>query len=137
MLTYNHSDCLEKSINDILSQKYENFRLRIVDDCSTDDSFGIAKKFEAVDSRVRVFRNPSNLGMFENFESNLLEIFKENDFDFFGWLGPDDEWSDIWLESLVNLQPSDDTRGLRQSFVIYDYQTHRQIREYLDRKILK
>lgn len=132
MLTYNHSDCMEKSINDILSQTYPNFELRIVDDCSTDNSFEIAKSFMAVDSRISVFRNPRNLGMFENFESNLLKLFKEDDFDYFGWLGPDDEWSELWLESLVNLESPDDMNGLRQSFVIYNHQSHIQIREYSD-----
>jgi glycosyltransferase involved in cell wall biosynthesis len=123
---------MEKSIDDILAQTYPNFELRIVDDCSTDDSFEIAKSFEAFDSRISVFRNPRNLGMFENFESNLLELFKNNDFDFFGWLGPDDEWSELWLESLVNLQSPGDTYGLRQSFVIYNHHSHLQIREYSD-----
>jgi glycosyltransferase involved in cell wall biosynthesis len=132
MLTFNHSDCLKKSINDILSQTYPNFTLKIVDDCSEDDSFEIAKRFEALDSRVRVFKNTRNLGMFENFESNLLQLFKEDNFDFFGWLGPDDEWSDIWLETLVNLQPPEDKKGLRQSFVTYKYQSDLQIRQYSD-----
>lgn len=132
MLTYNHSDCLEKSISEILSQTYPNFTLKIVDDFSTDDSYEIAKKFEALDSRVHVFRNPRNLGMFENFESNLLSLFEENNFDLFGWLGPDDEWSDKWLESLVNRQPSDDMNGLRQSYVIYNYKSHLEVRKYLD-----
>lgn len=132
MLTYNHSDCLEKSISDILAQTYENFTLRIVDDCSDDNSFEIAKMFEAADSRVCVFKNDRNLGMFENFESNLLQLFKESNFEFFGWLGPDDEWSQKWLESLVNLKPSDDTSGLRQSSVIYGYKSHLEIREYSD-----
>ena len=132
MLTYNHSDCLKKSINDILIQTYPNFTLKIVDDFSEDDSFEIAKGFEELDSRIRVFKNPCNLGMFENFESNLLQLFKEDDFDFFGWLGPDDEWSNIWLEKLVNLQPPEDKKGLRQSFVTYKYQSNLQIREYSD-----
>ncbi len=130
MLTYNHSDCLEKSISKILSQTYSNFTLRIVDDFSTDDSYEIAKKFESIDSRVHVFRNPCNLGMFENFESNLLSLFKEDNFDLFGWLGPDDDWSDKWLESLVNRQPCDDMKGLRQSYVIYNYEDHLQVRKY-------
>jgi GT2 family glycosyltransferase len=132
MLTYNHSDCLSKSINDILSQTYKNFTLQIVDDFSEDHSFEIAKAFEILDSRVRVIKNTRNLGMFENFEMNLKGLFNESKFDFFGWLGPDDEWSDTWLENLIQMEAPKDMTGVRQSFVIYDYQSGREIREYSD-----
>ena len=132
MLTYNHSDCLSKSINDILSQTYQNFTLQIVDDFSEDNSFEIAKAFEILDSRVRVMKNTRNLGMFENFEINLKELFNESKFDFFGWLGPDDEWSDTWIETLVQLEAPKIMTGVRQSFVIYNYQSGPEIREYSD-----
>ena len=132
MLTYNHADCLKESINRVLSQTYQNFTLRVIDDSSEDKSFEIAKEFEYYDSRVSVSRNTNNLGMFQNFEINLLEIFEKLEFDYFGWLGPDDDWSNDWLESLVLLDTPEDRRGVRQSFVTYQYEHNSQIREYSD-----
>jgi len=132
MLTYNHADCLSKSINRILAQTYQNFNLRVVDDYSEDKSFEIAKEFENHDSRVSVSKNTYNLGMFQNFEINLFETFDSTEFDFFGWLGPDDDWSNTWLESLVLMEAPEDRRGVRQSFVTYQYQNSSEIREYSD-----
>lgn len=132
MLTYNHADCLSESINRVLSQTYQNFTLIVVDDSSEDQSFEIAKEFECYDSRVTVSKNTNNLGMFQNFEINLLETFENIDFDYFGWLGPDDDWSNDWLESLVLIDTQEDSRGVRQSFVTYQYEHNSEIREYVD-----
>jgi hypothetical protein len=70
--------------------------------------------------------------MFQNFEVNLLQTFENLEFDYFGWLGPDDDWSNDWLESLVLIDTPEDRRGVRQSFVTYQYEHNSEIREYAD-----
>ena len=42
---YNNGTALEKCIKSILSQSFKSFRIVIVDDCSTDNSRNIAKKY--------------------------------------------------------------------------------------------
>lgn len=46
MPVYNAEQYLDKAINSILNQTYPNIELFIVDDCSTDKSFTIAKKYK-------------------------------------------------------------------------------------------
>lgn len=66
LLVYNHSHLLKDVIESILNQTYRNFNLIVSDDCSTDNSYEVAKYFENVDKRVKVVKTPKNLGMAGN-----------------------------------------------------------------------
>ena len=56
---YNIEDCLEKCIDSILSQTYDNFELILSDDGSTDRSGEIADSYAARDLRVKVIHKPN------------------------------------------------------------------------------
>jgi glycosyltransferase involved in cell wall biosynthesis len=66
MTAYNRERYIAEAIESVLASSYKNFELIIVDDCSTDATFAIARKYEQRDSRVRVHRNKTNLGQFKN-----------------------------------------------------------------------
>ena len=57
---YNAERFLKTCIDSILNQSFEDFELIIVDDCSTDRSLEIAQQYR--DSRIKIFRNVTNLG---------------------------------------------------------------------------
>lgn len=57
---YNYSQYIEWTIQSILNQNYPNFELIIVDDCSTDNSYEVAKKYEQ--SNVKIMRLDENSG---------------------------------------------------------------------------
>jgi teichuronic acid biosynthesis glycosyltransferase TuaG len=59
---YNAEVYLESSIISVLSQTYTDFELLIIDDCSTDESLSIAKKYEFLDDRVKVYSLAENSG---------------------------------------------------------------------------
>ena len=59
---YNYRKYIGYCIQSILNQTYKNFELIVVDDCSTDGSYGIAKKFEKQDDRVKVIKLDINSG---------------------------------------------------------------------------
>lgn len=63
---YNYERFLAQAIESILAQTFTDIEIIIVDDCSQDKSFTIARKYAEKDSRILVFRNPSNLGMVQN-----------------------------------------------------------------------
>ena len=55
MPVYNSCTSLEKSINSILNQNFQNWELIAVDDGSTDNSYDILKKYNAKDSRIKCY----------------------------------------------------------------------------------
>lgn len=59
---YNYQNYIKDCIKSVLNQTYCNFELIIVDDCSKDDSYARAKKFEKKDARVKVIRLEKNRG---------------------------------------------------------------------------
>lgn len=56
--SYNHARFLEKSIQSVLQQTYQDFELLIVDDASTDESWEIIQSLQ--DPRLRAVRNETN-----------------------------------------------------------------------------
>ena len=58
--TYNGERYLAQSIESVLTQTYENLELIIVDDCSTDGTPEIVRRFAERDGRVQVIRNAEN-----------------------------------------------------------------------------
>jgi len=49
---YNCEHFIYKAINSVLNQTFEDFELIIVDDCSTDNTVGIIRKFN--DKRIQL-----------------------------------------------------------------------------------
>jgi glycosyltransferase involved in cell wall biosynthesis len=66
MTAYNRQAFVGSAIESVLAQRFSDFELVIVDDCSTDQTLEIAQRYAAMDSRIRVFRNERNLGDFAN-----------------------------------------------------------------------
>lgn len=62
MPNYNCGKFIEETIKSVLSQTYENWELLIVDDCSTDNSVDIIKKYCEKDKRIKLFLNEVNSG---------------------------------------------------------------------------
>lgn len=61
---YNCELTLDESINSILDQSYYNWELIICDDCSTDNTYNIAKKYEVVyPKKIKLIKNESNMGL--------------------------------------------------------------------------
>ena len=63
---YNYADFLPQAIESALAQTFRDLEIIIVDDCSTDSSYEVACHYAQQDSRIRVHRNPANLGMVKN-----------------------------------------------------------------------
>lgn len=57
---YNYSQYIKWTIESIIIQDYPKWELIVVDDCSTDDSYNIAKQYER--ENVKVMKLPENSG---------------------------------------------------------------------------
>lgn len=62
---YNIGDCFSfrKSMESILSQNYTDFEFVICDDGSTDNTWELLQEYAEKDSRIKLIRNASNLGL--------------------------------------------------------------------------
>lgn len=69
--TYNYARFLPEAIESVLAQEFGDFELLIVDDCSTDNTAQVARKYCEMDSRARFSVNAANLGMVENWNHCL------------------------------------------------------------------
>lgn len=68
---YNGARYLHECLDSILSQNFKDLEILVVDDGSTDDSLAISSRYANQDSRVRLFRNASNLGLVGNWNRSV------------------------------------------------------------------
>ncbi|APE76988.1 hypothetical protein ARA02_06485 [Leuconostoc mesenteroides subsp. jonggajibkimchii] len=123
MATYNGETYLEEQIESIINQSYQNWRLIIQDDGSTDDTIGIVHKYISQDQRICLVKNDSNEhGAYANFYT-LLEKIKNgnfgNDYNYIALSDQDDIWLECKLEMLLkNIKYTD----VKQPVLVYsDY----------------
>lgn len=88
--TYNQEEYIAQAIESALMQDYENLEIIIADDCSTDKTGEIARKYET-DPRVKYFRNEKNLGRVGNYHNTL---YKHTTGDWIVNLDGDDYYTD-------------------------------------------
>lgn len=60
MGAYNCEDVIDQCIDSIITQTYKNWEFIICDDCSTDNTLKILKKYEKKDSRIKILHNERN-----------------------------------------------------------------------------
>lgn len=89
MPCYNAGLYIEQAIKSVLAQTFKDWELLIIDDCSTDHSASIIKRYQEQDSRIRYFETdrpsgspaiPRNIGI-ENAKGK-----------YFAFLDSDDVW---------------------------------------------
>lgn len=98
MSSYNHQSFISEAIQSVLKQSFQDWEFLIIDDCSTDESFLIAKKFENQDSRIKVFKSPYNRGMVQNTNELILASKGE----YIAIINSDDSWEEKKLEKQVD-----------------------------------
>ncbi len=63
---YNGAEYLRECVESVCAQSYANWRYTILDNCSDDDTHGIAAAFARHDARIRVMRNDIFLPLIAN-----------------------------------------------------------------------
>jgi glycosyltransferase involved in cell wall biosynthesis len=67
--SYNNEEIYEKNLQSVFEQKYGNYRIIYIDDCSKDKTYERVQKFirsSQMEDRVTLIRNEKNLGPLEN-----------------------------------------------------------------------
>ncbi len=71
---YNAKKWIAKSLKSLMLQTYDNFECAVIDDCSTDESYEIAKKITKHDTRFVVTKNDINVGPLANAYNGAMNI---------------------------------------------------------------
>lgn len=87
---------IARALESLLSQTFADFEVVIADNASTDRTFAICAEC-ARDPRIRLARNPHNVGAAGNF-SIVLQRARGR---YFMWAAADDRWTPDFLASLV------------------------------------
>jgi glycosyltransferase involved in cell wall biosynthesis len=94
---YNGENYLEEAVNSLLVQSFKDFEIIICDNASTDRTEEICNAFQALDDRVKYYRNAKNLGAAGNYK----KAFKLAKGKYFKWMAHDDTCSPNYLEECV------------------------------------
>jgi glycosyltransferase involved in cell wall biosynthesis len=97
MTTYNRAQYIEEAIESVIKSTYQNWELIIVDDCSTDNTQELVKKYFE-DKRIKYYRNKENLGQFPN-RNKAASLAKGK---YLKYLDSDDVIYSFGLDILVN-----------------------------------
>lgn len=98
MTSYNREKYIGEAIESVLNQSYKNFELIIVDDCSSDKTVDIAKKYQLIDNRVKVYINDKNVGDYPN--RNIAASYATG--KYLKYLDSDDIMYSYCLDVMVN-----------------------------------
>lgn len=93
---FNREAFLAEAIESVLAQTFADFELILVDDCSTDRSVEIARRY-LCDPRVRFFQNERNLGDYPNRNSAAAHATG----DYLKYVDSDDTIAQDCLEVMV------------------------------------
>jgi len=94
---YNRAELIVRSIRCALSQTYRNLEVVVSDNASTDDTWQVVQRVATADSRVRAFRNDTNLGPTRNW----IRALSEATGDYVKFLFSDDWLDPTCIERLV------------------------------------
>lgn len=96
---YNGERYLAEALDALLGQTFEDFELIVSDNASTDGTADICHRYERLDSRVRYFRQRSNIGAV----SNHHFVFRQSRSALFKWAAADDLYAPNLLERCVGV----------------------------------
>jgi glycosyltransferase involved in cell wall biosynthesis len=98
LLLWNDEKYIARAIESLLGQTHRDFRLLIVNDCSSDSSLAIAREYAAKDDRITCFENARRLGIAGN-SRRAFEL--AGDVDYFAWAAGHDEHQPDWLTQMI------------------------------------
>lgn len=109
--SYNSASFLDEAIMSVLNQTFTNFELIIHDDCSTDNTDDIVKKYLS-DPRVSYYKNTKNLGLGGNWNKALGYAKGE----YIKFLMSDDKFHTQLLEKFVPVMDQNPNVSLITSY---------------------
>jgi glycosyltransferase involved in cell wall biosynthesis len=105
LFLYNGERFLEAAIDSILNQTFRDFELILSDNCSSDRSGEICRRFAAQDSRIRYYRAERNMGA----GWNLRNVYFKATGKYFKWATHDGMIQPDFLRLCIDALEADDS----------------------------
>lgn len=70
---YNAEKYVESAVCSIMNQTYKNLEIIITDDCSTDKTFEILQRLAKEDSRIKLYKNETNLKIVKTLNNMIFQ----------------------------------------------------------------
>lgn len=100
---FNGERYLEGAVRAILEQTFTDFELVVCDNASTDGTADILARLSREDRRIKVHRNPVNIGAAPNWN----RVFELSTGRYFKWVAHDDLHEPEFLERTVDVLEQD------------------------------
>jgi len=98
MPAYNCETYIEEAIKSVLNQSIDEWELIVIDDCSTDTTYNIARHIANKDDRIQVYQNEENMGVAKTRNRGIALCQGE----YIAFLDSDDVWCPKKLEIQIN-----------------------------------
>lgn len=114
--SYNSAEFIADTIDSILAQTYTNWELLVTDDCSTDDSQAIVRRYAERDGRIRLFSLEKNSGAAVARNRSIREARGR----FIAFCDSDDRWYPEKLERQLRFMREKDCALSYTSYMVCD-----------------
>jgi glycosyltransferase involved in cell wall biosynthesis len=94
---YNKENFVEKTIQSVLGQTFQDFEIIIVEDCSIDNSFELVSNITS--SKIKIIRHIENKGLSASRNTGI----QNSEGNYVAFLDADDLWKSNYLEKLYYL----------------------------------
>jgi glycosyltransferase involved in cell wall biosynthesis len=104
MPVFNGENTISKSIDSLLKQTFDDFKLIISDNASTDSTQKICEDYAKKDSRIRYIKQKKNIGLVPNWNF----ILNNSTTKYFMYAAADDTWDPQFVKKNLDVLESDE-----------------------------
>ena len=129
--TYNGQTYLRECLDSVSAQTFPDFEIVATDDHSSDETMEILREYREKDPRLRILRNPKNLGLVGNW-NRCVELAKG---EWIKFVFQDDRIAPTCIEKLVSAAGEDGSMAVCRRDILFDADSEelRSVyRKYLD-----
>jgi glycosyltransferase involved in cell wall biosynthesis len=119
---YNAQSLLEQCLENLAAQTFQDFKVIVLDNASTDGTAAIAERFAERDSRFTYRRQPTNKGALPNF----VDVLGLAQTPYFMWRADDDVTDVNFVEEMVRLLDANAHAALAVGLTVMDKRGRRR-----------
>lgn len=113
--TYNGEKYLKEQLDSLFSQRYQNFKLIVRDDGSTDMTKEILNSYD-----IELLSSYENLGVKKSFEMLLQHACENSDAEYFMFCDQDDVWNNDKIDkTLKKIQELEKLYGIKTPLLVH------------------